>query len=47
MFCLGQWIAAFLAYGLVFAPALTRFVASIFAMLTLSDFLHQAYMKIR
>ena len=47
VFCLGQWIAAFFAYGLVFAPALTRFVASIFAMLTLSDFLHQAYMKIR
>jgi len=47
VFCLGQWIAAFFAYGLVFVPAVTRFVASIFAMLTLSDFLHQAYMKIK
>jgi hypothetical protein len=44
VFCVGQWIAAFFAYGLVLAPALTRFVASIFAILTVSDYLHQAYM---
>jgi Protein of unknown function (DUF1360) len=47
VFCLGQWIAAFFAYGLVLAPALTRFVASVFAIVTVSDFLHQAYMKIK
>ena len=47
MFCLGQWIAAFFAYGLVLAPALTRFVASVFAIVTVSDFLHQAYMAAR
>ena len=44
VFCLGQWIAAFFAYGLVLAPTLTRFVASVFAVVTISDFLHQAYM---
>src|SRR5215204_23805 len=44
VFCVGHWIAAFFAYGLVLAPALTRFVASIFAILTVSDYLHQAYM---
>jgi len=46
IFCVGQWIAAFFAYGLVLAPALTRFVAAIFAILTVSDYLHQAYMAI-
>ena len=42
-FCLGQWVAAFFAYGLVLFPAVTRFAAAIFAMLTVSDSLHQAY----
>jgi len=31
----------------VLAPALTRFVASVFAILTVSDFLTQAYMEIK
>jgi hypothetical protein len=43
LFCLGPWVAAFFAYWLVLAPALTRFVASVFAVVTVSDFLHQAY----
>ena len=47
VFCIGQWIAAFFAYGLVLAPVLTRFVASVFAILAVSDYLHQAYMKIK
>ena len=47
VFCIGQWIAAFFAYGLVLAPVVTRFVASIFATLAVSDYLHQAYMKIK
>ena len=42
-FCLGQWVAAFFAYGFVFAPRSTRFVASIFTIVTLSDFLHLTY----
>ena len=42
-FCVGQWVASFFTYGLVFAPAVTRLVASIFAVVTLSDHLHQTY----
>ena len=42
-FCVGQWIASFFTYGLVFAPAVTRLVASIFAIVALSDHLHQTY----
>jgi hypothetical protein len=42
-FCIGQWVASFFTYGLVFAPAVTRLVASIFAIVTLSDHLHQSY----
>lgn len=42
-FCLGQWVAAFLAYGLVLFPAATRFAAAVFAILTVSDHLPQAY----
>jgi len=42
-FCMGQWIASFFAYGLVFSPAVTRLVASIFAIVALSDHLHQTY----
>ncbi len=42
-FCVGQWVASFFTYGLVFAPALTRLVASIFAIVALSDHLHQTY----
>lgn len=42
-FCLGQWIASFFAYGLVLFPAATRFVGAIFAIVTLSDHLHQTY----
>ncbi len=42
-FCVGQWIASFFTYGLIFAPAITRLVASIFAVVTLSDHLHQTY----
>jgi hypothetical protein len=42
-FCVGQWVASFFTYGLVFAPAVTRLVASIFATVAISDHLHQAY----
>jgi hypothetical protein len=42
-FCVGQWVASFFTYGLVLAPAVTRMVASIFAVVALSDHLHQAY----
>ena len=42
-FCVGQWVASFFTYGLVFAPAVTRLVASIFAIVAISDHLHQTY----
>jgi hypothetical protein len=42
-FCVGQWVASFFTYGLIFAPAVTRLVASIFAVVALSDYLHQSY----
>ena len=42
-FCLGLWVIAGFSVGLVFAPRVTRFVASLFAALTISDFLQIAY----
>jgi hypothetical protein len=44
-FCLGQWVATGFAFGLVLAPRATRLVASVFAELTLSDFLQLAYAR--
>jgi hypothetical protein len=42
-FCLGVWLASFLTYGLVLVPRLTRFIAALFAVVTVSDHLHQTY----
>jgi len=42
-YCLGLWVVAAFAVGLLFAPRLTRFVAAVFSALTLSDFLQIAY----
>jgi Protein of unknown function (DUF1360) len=42
-FCLGLWVVAALSVGLLFAPRVTRFVASLFAALTVSDFFQIAY----
>jgi hypothetical protein len=42
-YCLGLWVVAAFSFGLVAAPRLTRFVASIFAALTVTDFLQIAY----
>lgn len=42
-FCIGQWIATGLAFGLVLAPRATRLVASVFTSLTVADFLQFAY----
>ncbi len=39
-FCVGQWVASALAFGLVFAPRFTRLVATIGATMTLADWLH-------
>jgi hypothetical protein len=42
-YCLGLWVVAAFSIGLVFAPRVTRFVASLFAALTISDFFQIAY----
>lgn len=42
-YCLGLWVVAGFSIGLVFAPRVTRFVASLFAALTISDFFQIAY----
>jgi len=42
-YCLGLWVVAAFALGLLFAPRLTRFLVAIFAALTISDFLQIAY----
>jgi hypothetical protein len=42
-YCLGLWVVAAFAVGLLFAPRLTRFIAAVFSALTLSDFLQIAY----
>jgi hypothetical protein len=41
-YCLGLWASTIFAVGQIFAPRVTRFAISIFAMLTVSDFLHIA-----
>jgi hypothetical protein len=38
-----MWVAAFFTYGLVFVPRVTRLVATILTVLTISDHLHQTY----
>lgn len=42
-YCIGLWVVAAFAFGLLFAPRLTRFLAAVFAALTVSDFFQVAY----
>lgn len=42
-FCLDVWVVAAFSVGHLFAPRVTRFVASIFSALTISDFFQIAY----
>jgi hypothetical protein len=42
-YCLDLWVVAAFSIGLLFAPRPTRFVASVFAALTVSDFFQIAY----
>jgi hypothetical protein len=42
-YCLDLWVVAAFSIGLVFAPRITRFVASLFSTLTISDFFQIAY----
>ena len=41
--CLGLWAAAAFTLGITVAPRLTRFVATVFSALTVSDFLQIAF----
>ena len=43
-YCMAPWCATGLAFGLVFAPRVTRFFAGILASVAASDFLHRAYL---
>ena len=40
--CVSPWVAAGLAFGMVFKPRATRIIAGVFAAATVSDFLHRA-----
>lgn len=42
-YCLSLWTSASLHIGVIFAPRVTRTVASTFTALTVADFLHIAY----
>ena len=42
-YCMAPWCATTLAFGLIFAPRVTRFFAGILASVATSDFLHRAY----
>ena len=42
-FCLSVWVASFFTYGLVLVPRVPRLVAAVFAVVTVSDHLHQIY----
>jgi hypothetical protein len=42
-YCLDLWVVAAFSVGLLFAPRLTRFLAAVFAALTVSDFFQIAY----
>jgi hypothetical protein len=42
-YCVGPWSASALGFGMLFAPRTTRFLASIFATIAISDFLNRAF----
>jgi len=42
-FCFAVWVASSLTYGFVFVPRVTRLIAGIFCMVTLSDVLQDLY----
>jgi hypothetical protein len=43
-YCTAPWSATALAFGLLFAPRVTRFFTGILASVAMSDFLHRAYL---
>ena len=46
-FCLGQWVASGMLAGYTVDPRAGRYVASLFSVLTLSDFLNVTFSKYR
>lgn len=46
-FCFGAWTATAFSFGFLFSPAKTRFVAQVFVVETISDWLHLLYQKKR
>ena len=44
-YCMAPWCATALAFGLIFAPRVTRFFAGILASVAVSDFLQRVYLK--
>ncbi len=46
-YCLGVWVASAFIYGFNLNPSLTRMVASIFAVSTISDFAQHGYAKVK
>ena len=44
-FCIGQWVATGLVFGLAFAPRATRLLAGVFASAAVADFLQLAYAR--
>ena len=46
-YCTAPWCATALAFGLVFAPRVTRFFAGILASVATSDFLHRTYARMK
>ncbi|HYI16022.1 MAG TPA: DUF1360 domain-containing protein, partial [Thermomicrobiales bacterium] len=42
-YCVGQWVAAFIGYGAVLFPRQTRFVASVFSIVAISDLLNDLF----
>jgi Protein of unknown function (DUF1360) len=46
-YCMAPWCATALGFGLIFAPRVTRFFAGILVSVTVSDFLHRAYARMK
>lgn len=46
-FCTSQWVATGYAFGLVFAPTLTRSAGAVFSTVAVSDWLQLAYARLQ
>ncbi|WP_435111179.1 DUF1360 domain-containing protein [Nocardiopsis synnemataformans] len=46
-FCTAQWIATAYAFGLVFAPGVTRGTGAVFSAVAVSDWLQLAYVRLQ